>query len=219
MLRNSNLRGYNVPGVADKIVTTLFADDTTAYLNERDSFEDLQGVLEKWCIASKAKFNVEKTEVIPIGTEEYRAAVIASRKLHPDQNPLPRNVHIAKEGEPVRILGSWIGNKADQAESWNTVVAKINKSLEQWGKSHPTPDGRRLIIIMVVAGMTQYLTKVQGMPIEVEKTLERIISNFMANGNRPLVGMHVLQKHVTDGGKKDKRGTRQPGRVQNFPRT
>ncbi|KII86549.1 hypothetical protein PLICRDRAFT_55489 [Plicaturopsis crispa FD-325 SS-3] len=196
------LYSYNIPGVADKIITTLFADDTTTYLAESDNYDDLQDILQKWCISSKAKFNTEKTEVIPIGTEEYRSAVIESRRLNPDQQPLPANIHIAKDGEPVRILGSWIGNKADQAESWNRVVNKITTSLTQWGKSHPTPDGRRLIIIMVVAGMTQYLTKVQGMPDEIEKTLEKTIRDFMADGGRPLVGMSTLQKGISDGGKK-----------------
>ncbi|KII84251.1 hypothetical protein PLICRDRAFT_80310, partial [Plicaturopsis crispa FD-325 SS-3] len=199
MLRNSDIHGYNVPGVADKIVTSLFADDTTAYLTESDRFDDLQGILEKWCIASKAKFNVEKTEVIPIGTKAYRDTVIATRKMSPGQDPLPGDVHIAKDGEPVRILGAWVGNNADQAESWNNVVAKINTSLTQWGKSHPTPDGRRLIILMVVAGMTQYLTKVQDMPEHIEKTLEKTIRDFMANGSRPLVGISTLQKPITDG--------------------
>ncbi|KAF9035020.1 hypothetical protein BDZ89DRAFT_1036318 [Hymenopellis radicata] len=40
-------------------------------------------------------------------------------------------------------------------------------------------EGRRLIIQMVVGGKTQYLTKVQGMPKEVEQKLERRIRRFL----------------------------------------
>ncbi|KAJ7020352.1 hypothetical protein C8F04DRAFT_1196800 [Mycena alexandri] len=40
-------------------------------------------------------------------------------------------------------------------------------------------EGRRLIVFMVVGGMTQYLTKVQRMPAEVEHKLEKRIRNFL----------------------------------------
>ncbi|KAJ6554397.1 hypothetical protein B0H19DRAFT_852533, partial [Mycena capillaripes] len=70
MLRNSNLKGYKVPNLREKLVTTLFADDTTVYLFEQDSYEELEAIL--WCRASSAKFNSGKTEVIPIGSPEYR---------------------------------------------------------------------------------------------------------------------------------------------------
>ncbi|KAJ7249742.1 hypothetical protein B0H12DRAFT_992899, partial [Mycena haematopus] len=50
-----------------------------------------------------------------------------------------------------------------------------------WEKGHPTMEGRRLIIMMVVGGMTQYLAKVQGMPPEIEKKLERRIRAFLWN--------------------------------------
>ncbi|KAL1751422.1 hypothetical protein FB107DRAFT_222095, partial [Schizophyllum commune] len=46
--------------------------DTTVYLTEEDDFSVLQRVLDKWCIASKARFNVGKTEIIPIGNKRYR---------------------------------------------------------------------------------------------------------------------------------------------------
>jgi hypothetical protein len=57
------------------------------------------------------------------------------------------------------------------------VLNKIDKALEQWEKSNPTVKGR-LIIQMVIGGMTQYLTKVQGMPKHIEKRLTRRIRTF-----------------------------------------
>jgi hypothetical protein len=40
-------------------------------------------------------------------------------------------------------------------------------------------EGRRLIVLMVVGGMTQYLATVQGMPKEVEKRLEKRVRKFL----------------------------------------
>ena len=63
MLRLSNLKGFEIPGARDKLITTLFADDTTVFLSKFDKFRDLKAILNKWCIASGACFNVSKTEI------------------------------------------------------------------------------------------------------------------------------------------------------------
>jgi hypothetical protein len=101
MLCESNLRGYKIPGVANRAVVKLFADDTTAYLSEHDSIDDLYQILDRWCLASGAKFNIAKTEIIPFGSPEFRDSFIETRKIHPGDPPIPAGVHIAKEGEAV----------------------------------------------------------------------------------------------------------------------
>jgi hypothetical protein len=138
MLRQSNLEGFNIPGIGEKLITTLFADDTTVFLSEFDKFKDLELILGKWCIASGARFNVDKTEVTPVGSENYRNSVITTRCLHSSQEPLATNIHIANDKEPVRTLGAWIGNNIDQASVWSTTLDKIRAALAQWDKSHPT---------------------------------------------------------------------------------
>ena len=55
MLRLSNLKGFEIPGVENKLITTLFADDTTVFLSQFDKFTDLESILNKWCIASGAQ--------------------------------------------------------------------------------------------------------------------------------------------------------------------
>jgi hypothetical protein len=45
-LRNSNkLTGYNIPGLTDKIIVNLYADDTTIFLSEADRYSDLEEIL------------------------------------------------------------------------------------------------------------------------------------------------------------------------------
>ena len=200
MLRQSNLKGFSIPGVKERLITKLFADDTTVYLSEFDSYTDLTGILEHWCVASGARFNVSKTEAIPVGSPEYRKTVIATRQLHPTQDCLTSDIHIAVEGEPVRILGSWIGNGINQANIWSRVVDKIRNSLKQWGKSHPTMFGRRLIVQMIVGGMTQYLAKAQGMPKEIEQLLEKSIRQFIWEDRKPPVSLKTLHHPIQRGG-------------------
>ncbi|KAF6760767.1 hypothetical protein DFP72DRAFT_804738, partial [Ephemerocybe angulata] len=53
---------------------------------------------------------------------------------------------------------------------------------------------------MEVGGRTQYKTRVQGMPKEVEKQLERMISDFLWNGHTPGVNVETMRLPHTEGG-------------------
>ena len=65
LLRSSpDLEGLQVPGIKGKLIVSLYADDTTVYLAESDSYIVLQKILSNWCLASGAKFNLQKTEII-----------------------------------------------------------------------------------------------------------------------------------------------------------
>ena len=60
MLRESELKGISVKGTTERIIASLFADDTMIYLHEDDNIETLMNILNTFCTASTAKFNVEK---------------------------------------------------------------------------------------------------------------------------------------------------------------
>jgi len=100
------LKGYDIRGKQERLVATLFADDTIVYLDHTDDFGTLVEVLDEWCIAAGAKFNIAKTEMIPIGTPDHRDRVRATRFVNGLGGPLiPDHIKIAAEGEPIRTLG------------------------------------------------------------------------------------------------------------------
>jgi hypothetical protein len=103
---NPNVKGFKIPGLAEKLVINLFADDTVLYLSEYDSLDGVMNLIDTWCKASGAKFNKEKTKIIPIGTKTDWENVIRTQKLHPTDAPISENIHIAMDGEPVRSLGA-----------------------------------------------------------------------------------------------------------------
>ena len=108
------------------------------------------------------------------GTSEYRTNLISSRRINPGCEPIQQNIKIATEGQPVRVLGAWIGNGVDQATPWTPTIEKIAASLKKWEANHPTTEGRRLITQMIIGGMTQYLAKVQGIPETAELLTSRV---------------------------------------------
>lgn len=200
-LRASSLRGYNIPGAPERLIATLFADDTTTFLHKDDSFVDLMSILDLWCAASGAKFNKEKTEVIPIGNPAYRAELLISRKPSLRGQALPDHIHIAADGEAIRILGAWHGNDVDENQVWTPTVNKVEAALAQWEKAKPTMAGRKHVIQMVVGGMTQYKAKVQGMPKKIEDTLDKRIRTFMwADKTQSPVNKPTLHAPTNEGG-------------------
>ena len=177
----AELKGIPIPGRRDSLKIKLFADDTTVYMSGEDKMEDLQRILDQWCTISGAKFNIEKTEIIPVGDEEQRREIRESGRLSEWGQPLPQDTHIAKDGEPVRILGAWLGNGIDQATTWAPIMENCSRRLQRWNAGKHSLEGRRLILQMQVAGVTQYLTRVQGMPSAMEAELNKQIRHFMWN--------------------------------------
>ena len=61
-----------IPSLAEKIFAKIFVDNTSLYLSRADRFDHIRQILHDWCEVSGAKFNIEKTEVIPLGSPNYR---------------------------------------------------------------------------------------------------------------------------------------------------
>lgn len=203
MLRKSELRGFKAPGMILRVVVTLFADDTTVYLSKEDDFNVLKGILDKWCIASGAKFNITKTEIIPIGPRAYRLEFIHTRQLGHAQDPIPENLNIAVEGAATRILGAWIGNDTDEEGIWTPTIEKINQGLQRWEATHPTIEGRKNVLQWTAAGMTQYLTVVQGMPKGIQDRIHKTSQNFMwDNSGKSSINQETMMAPISQGGKK-----------------
>ena len=200
--KDKHMKGIAIPGLAEPVKVNFFADDTSLYLGKTDSFNYAQGVLSDWCYVSGAKFNIEKTEIIPIGTEEHRRQVIEMRKISQlDRGSIDDRIKITNEGEAIRFLGAWIGNHPNDATPWEATVNKINKNLTLWKKMRPTMFGRKTIVQAIVGGLTQYLTMAQGMPTHIEEAITKIIRDFMwEDDSSPRLKLEFLQQPIEHGG-------------------
>nr|GAT43772.1 predicted protein [Mycena chlorophos] len=201
MPRNSGLRGYLIPGTAERMIVQLFADDTTVYLHETDEFGVLQRILDKRCLASGARFNVAKTEIVPYGTEDYRAQLAESHRLNPESQAFPPNVNPARDGESKRLLGAQVGNKVDAFMIWTPLLDSIRTSLEHANHIHSTFEERCRIAQMIVASKTQYFTQVNGMPPEILKQILKMMRGYLSGGKSRLpINMETLMAPKEEGG-------------------
>jgi len=177
---NPNIKGIVIPGIENAIKVTLFADDTNLFLNKEDWLDYIQSSLDKWCKVSGARFNIDKMEIIPIGTKPHRRTIVDTRKINAqDNNPLPQKIRITHDGEAVCILGAWIGNEANNQAPWEPILNIIKTKLNRWERAHLTLNGKRIILQAIVRGHIQFLAKAQGMPKHIEDTLMNIMTTFI----------------------------------------
>ncbi|EKM78236.1 hypothetical protein AGABI1DRAFT_15026, partial [Agaricus bisporus var. burnettii JB137-S8] len=177
MIRSSPLDGLKIPKLNERLKALLFADDTTVFLSSKDSFDSLVNILDSWCSAAGAKFNKNKTEIIPFGSQEYKNSVRETKRPHAESPMLPDNIKINQEGELTRILGAWFGSQ-DPKQPWTSIIDRTTTKLHEWRKSSLTLEGTRLVNWMENMSSTQFLTKAQGMPAEVANRFEKMTKEF-----------------------------------------
>ncbi|KAF6762489.1 hypothetical protein DFP72DRAFT_782854, partial [Ephemerocybe angulata] len=203
-LRKSSLEGFQIKEGIPRIITKLFADDTTVYLSYRDNFSDLQLILDLWCRASGGKFNVAKTELVPVGTPDYREGVVTTRQGRPGEleSALPNGVHIARDGEAVRVLGAHVGNDIDQGAVWAPIMQTLEKKVDYWLRSNPSLEGRSYLTKLEPGARTQFKAMVQTMPKNLEKAVAKMINKIMWGGKMVGVSHAVSTLPYAQGGKK-----------------
>ena len=95
---------------------------------ENDSLDELMKILDQWCQVSGVKFNIEKTKVTLIGTDQYCQILKEMGKLNEQGSAILETIHIATDKEVTRILGAWVGNDMDLKEPWRPIVEMIKKT-------------------------------------------------------------------------------------------
>ncbi|EJD45526.1 hypothetical protein AURDEDRAFT_64361, partial [Auricularia subglabra TFB-10046 SS5] len=139
----------------------------------------LKRILDTWCLASGAKFNIAKTEIVPIGSDEYRNRLVTTRKLNEAAAPFEGGVKIAAQGEMTRLLGSFIGNGIDQQAPWQPTVDSLCSILHLWNTRTLSLTGKAIVVRSIVAGKMQYLGTVQGVPEGIRKQITDMVQDFI----------------------------------------
>ncbi|VDC04552.1 unnamed protein product [Peniophora sp. CBMAI 1063] len=203
MLRKSELKGIETPNSMECLITTLFADDTIVFLNCDDDFATLEQILTNWCKASRARFNIAKTEIIPFGDEAFRRDFINDRRAKPSHQRIPNNVRILPDGEAARLLGARVGNKLSPDTIWGPTLQKLEARMAFWSERDRYPDLRvqKMFADWLPAGMTQFLAMCQGMPKYIIDRVTKLQQNFIWKGSRyPTINIKQLQRSKYEGG-------------------
>jgi hypothetical protein len=186
--KSEELEGLKIktPSTTEKVILSLFVDDSAVFTSKNDSVKSLFTTLDRWCMASGAKFNKEKTVIIPVGSLEYRNHVSESPRLNPTSTEqIQEDIQILSDSKTTRYLGAQCDNKQNNIEPWPMIISKIENQLKTWEKAYPTLEGCKLITQMMIGRMTQFHTRAQGMPDSIEKRLSKLMREFIWQSKAP----------------------------------
>ncbi|TFY73613.1 hypothetical protein EWM64_g10398, partial [Hericium alpestre] len=121
-----HLTGFHIPGTMKKVLVCLFADDMVLYLSAGDRYDHVLKILNSWCAASGAKFNINKTEVILMGSVAHHDRICMTQKLHPDNmTTLSNGKRITGDRDLIQYLGTYIGIDIDGDVPWLPLLDKL----------------------------------------------------------------------------------------------
>jgi hypothetical protein len=178
-IRKSKLKGLKINEKINRLIVNLFADDTLVYLSEKDDIKKLEEIIDTFCKASTAKFNMEKTEYLPIGSKEFRKKLITERTM--GENKIEEKIKIIKEGESMRTLGAWVGNYRDDGIQWERIIKSQEKVIERWAKMNMSLKGKEIVLKALVQSKAIFLATVNGISQDVEKRMTKMYKDFVWN--------------------------------------
>ena len=200
-IRKSSLKGFRIQGLEERVLVSLFTDDTLVYMNEDDNKKTLEKAIRNFCKASTAKFNDEKSEILPIGTKEYRNNVIKTRTINKtNDGKLDQAIRIIEDKDSLRTLGAYIGNNSETSVQWETILKKQLRILKGWSKTSLSFKGKELILKALIQSRALYLATTNEMPKSIAQRMTRQMKSFTWENKRPLMNWMDATQPNENGG-------------------
>ena len=76
---------------------------------------------------------------------------------------ISEEIRIVKDGETLRTLESYMGNKTNQVTQWNQILKKQKEVLNAWRILNLSISGKELILKSLVQSRALFLATVNGM--------------------------------------------------------
>jgi len=99
--------GLSVQGLPP-VKVMLYADDVNLFLCSRDSIPEISNCLADVSHTIGSKFNLEKTDVKPVGPHAFQLQCFVDQSMGDSSIP---GAHILPPANPLRVLGVWVGSR------------------------------------------------------------------------------------------------------------
>jgi len=171
----------------------MYADDTNLFLSTtNDDIEDVAKCLEDTSYAIGCKFNLDKTDVLPVGSASHKA------RTKKNGVSLP-GAYVLAPGSPLRILGVWVGCPKQAAPRWTQILTHTRKLIGQWNTIGASVQNRVLIAKLLMQSRCYYLLDGNGIPPAVLTKLSNLINRFV-RGRYSLLPYRMLAPPLAEGG-------------------
>ena len=189
---NQQIKGIKIS--EKEILLSQFADDTSLFLDgSEDSFREAINMLEKFTAISGLKMNVDKTQIVWIGSSKK-----SEIRYLKDRN-------FCWDPGIFKVLGVKFSTNIEQIPSLNydNKLQEIQRLLNTWSKRMITPIGKICVLKSLAASkLTHLLTNLPDPPAVFLKALDKMFYEFLWDGKAHKVKKSIMCQNFEQGGLK-----------------
>ena len=163
-------------GYLPPVKVMLYADDVNLFLQESESVKAVADCLSDSSLTIGSLFNLDKTDIKPVGTEEFMAACHVSGSMGGQLLP---GAYILPPGSPLRVLGVWIGSPDLARDWWVQISSHISHLIGQWNAIGASLPNRVLLAKALLQSRCYYLMDGNGIPLPLLKKISSSILCFV----------------------------------------
>ena len=182
---NQNIKGISVGNIETKV--TIFADDLTAFLKDKSSYDSLVSSLALFKKCSGLNVNVDKTGAYWLGKDH--------------KSPPAKLPSVKKVNKPIKILGIYFTYDEELKIKLNYehVIHANEKTLNLWKWRDLTVFGQVQIIKTFVVPKISYCTNIISLNTEKLNKINSLLFRFLWKGNDKIKRSVVVNNYELGG--------------------
>ena len=178
-----SIRGVKINDIELKI--SQYADDTTVFVNDEDSAEELVKQLKLFGEVSGLELNVNKSKIMWIGTDRHKRGSVC-------------NIPAVNK---VKTLGMWFSStECCNEQNLNPVIDQIKHTINRWSQRDVSLKGRITVSKSLLVSKLSYVMSCSMIPEAKLKSIQSLIMNYLWRGRPPKVKAKVLCQSIAEGG-------------------
>ena len=189
------VKGLAVPGLKP-VKVMLYADDINLFLGQKDSIQEVSDCLTTVSLAIGSKFNMDKTDVKPVGPHDFQLACYAQQTMGGPSIP---GAHVLPPADPLRILGVWVGCRDYASDRWSQIDKHVKKIISQWRAIGASARNRSLLAKALMLSRCHFLMDGNGIPPSMLNKIGNKIMNFV-RGKFSAMAYKTLEAPLAEGG-------------------
>ena len=179
---NKNTKGYPINRRQHKKVVA-YADDITLIITEKNDIQQYLQEIHKYCEASGAKINKDKTEAIILGSWNKRTIKEAMSWLK----------------DTVKVLGITYSANNMNRLNFEHELEELNRKTKAWGKrSHNLLIGRLHLLNIYIQPRLSYKLRHLDMPKDIITKYNKLVYDFLWEGKAQAIAQTKISmtKHM-----------------------
>jgi len=189
------VKGLAIPGLTP-VKVMLYADDINLFLGQDDSIQEVSDCLTSVSRTIRSKFNMEKTDVKPVGPHDFQLACYTQQDMGGQSIP---GAHILPPADPLRVLGVWIGSRDFASDRWMQIDKHVKKIITQWRAIGASARNRSLLAKALMLSRCHFLMDGNGIPPSMLNRIGNKIMSFV-RGKFSAMAYKTLEAPLAEGG-------------------